>query len=154
MAAAFSQASPSASQVTSTDTKALLGIWQGQGAAEETGVPFVTLTLVNDGGNLSGAILLYVVHLEQGKPVASAPGIPEPILSPSFDGQTLRFQIRFRGPLPPGISSDDPVLTFRLKLTLPKKAELATGGLVIDAEAITGSPLPLGSPIQMARTAN
>ncbi|MFZ0395447.1 MAG: hypothetical protein WCF17_16735 [Terracidiphilus sp.] len=154
MAALSSLSPPCAGQTAPTDTKVLLGIWQGQGAAQETGIPFVTLTLIDDGGNLYGAILLSVIRLEQGKRVASAPGIPEPILNPSFDGRTLRFQIRYRGPLPPGISSDGPVLTYRLKLTPPNKAELAMGGLVADAEAITGSPVPLGPPIQMVRTAN
>jgi hypothetical protein len=153
-AAGFCQPLPAAGPAASTDAKALAGIWPGQGVAQETGSPFVTLTLTNEGGSLSGAILLSVVHLEQGKPVASAPGIPEPILNPRFDGQTLQFQMRYRGPLPTGISSGDPLLTCHLKLSPPDKAELAMGKLVTDAEQITGSPLPLGPPIEMVRTAN
>lgn len=117
-------------------------------------MPFVTLTISNEGGSLFGAILLSVVHVENGKPIASAPGIPEPILNSSFDGQTLTFQMKYRGALPPGFSSSNPVLTCHLKLSPPNKAEFAMGDLVTNAEAITGSPLPLGRPIQMIRIAN
>jgi hypothetical protein len=153
-AAGFSQPLPSAESAASTGAKALTGIWRGQGIAQEAGSPFVTLTLNNEGGSLSGAILFSVVHLEQGKPVASAPGVPEPILNPRFDGQILQFQMRYRGPLPTGISSGDPLLTCHLKLSPPDRAEFAMGKLVTDAEQITGSPLPLGPPIQMVRSAN
>jgi len=153
-AAALSQPGVSAAQASSPETRALVGVWRGQGEAQQTNLPFVTLTISNEGSSLSGAILLSVVHVENGKPVASTPGIPEPILNPSFEGQTLTFQVKYRGPFPPGISSDNPVLTFRLKVTPPNKAELAMRNLIIDAEAITGSPLPIGRPIQMIKTAN
>ena len=104
--AALSQPAASAVQASSPETKALVGVWRGQGEAQQAGLPLVTLTVSNEGGNLSGAILLSVVHVEEGKIVTSAPGVPEPILNPRFDGQTLTFQVRYRGPVHPGVSSD------------------------------------------------
>ncbi len=147
---AVSQALPPAGQAPST----LVGVWRGQGVVQQSAVPLIALTLTEEGGSLSGAILLTVIHLEQGKPVTIEPGIPEPVLKPSFDGQTLTFQMKYRGPLPRGVSSVDPMITYRLKLTSQNKDGLAMGDLVADAEAVTGSPLPLGPPIQMVRNAN
>lgn len=153
-ATAFCQSSPSARQAVQPNPTALIGIWHGQGVAQETGLPFVTLTLADDNGSLTGAILLFVAHLDHGRPVVSPPGTPEPILHPRFDGQTLTFQVNFRGPLPPGVSPSDPVLTYHLKMALADKGELTGGSLAADAQAITGSSIPLGAPIQMARTMN
>jgi hypothetical protein len=153
-AAALLQPLTSNAQSTSSDANALAGVWRGQGEAQQAGLSFATLTLANEGGNLSGALLLWVVRLDQGKPVASDPGVPEPILNPSFDGHTLTFQVKYRGPLPRGVSSDNPLLRFRLKLMAPSKAELERADLVADAESITGSPQPLGAPVPMVRTEN
>ena len=151
--AALSQPAASAVQASSPETRALVGVWRGQGEAQQNGLPFVTLTVGNEGGNLSGAILLSVVHVEEGKIITSAPGVPEPILNPRFDGQTLTFQVKYRGPVHPGISSD-PLLTFRLRMTSANNGAQATGDLITDAEPSTGSPLPLGPSIQMVKGDN
>ncbi|HEX4758751.1 MAG TPA: hypothetical protein VH308_12240, partial [Terracidiphilus sp.] len=52
-----------------------VGVWR----AEADGLPFVTLNISNESGNLSGAVLFYLHRRDQGKPVTSTPGIPEPI---------------------------------------------------------------------------
>ena len=61
---------------------------------------------------MAGAILFYLI---KGKPPKSSPGIPEPLLNPTFDGKVLTFQVSHRR-AHPGTQSDPPV-KFRLKLT-------------------------------------
>lgn len=107
------------------DNKPILGVWR----AEADGFPFVTLTLTDEGGSLSGAVLFYFHQRKTvNDPYTSTPGLPEPLLNPAFDGQTLTFQVSHRRAHPPGTLSDPPV-TFHLKLTGTNSAGVNRGEL-------------------------
>ena len=98
----------------------LLGVWRGQ----MENLPAVTLTLTDEGGRLSGAILFYLLRRNSvNEPYTSSPGIPEPLFRLKFDGRTLEFEVSHRHAHPPRTLSDPPV-RFRLTLTAPDKAEL------------------------------
>jgi hypothetical protein len=91
----------------------ILGVWR----AEADGLPAVTLTVTDEGGSLSGAILFYFHQRKSvNDPYTSTPGLPEPIFHPAFDGQTLTFQVSHRRAHPPRTLSDPPV-TLTLRIT-------------------------------------
>jgi hypothetical protein len=137
IATAAQSQSESVAAKTATMTYApILGVWR----AEADGLPFITLTITDEGGSLSGAILFYMHRRDEGKPIASTPGIPEPLLNPSFDGKILTFQVSHRHAHPPRTLSDPPV-TFRLKLTGTNTAGLFMGELTNQSESSTGFPL-------------
>jgi hypothetical protein len=117
-AAAGAQTTPAAAK-SAPDTAPIVGVWR----AQADGLPFVTLTVTDESGTLAGAVLFYFHRREQGQPVTSTPGQPEPLFNPRFDGQTLTFQVSHRRAHPPGSLSDPPV-SFRLKLTGANKGEL------------------------------
>jgi hypothetical protein len=89
----------------------VVGIWR----AQMEGLPAITLTVTDEGGSLTGAVLFYLHRRERGQPVTSTPGVPEPLFHPQFDGKTLTFQVSHRRAHPPGSLQDGPV-TFRLML--------------------------------------
>jgi hypothetical protein len=89
----------------------VIGVWR----AQMDGLPWVTLTLTDEGGTLSGAILFYLHIREPGGRVTSTPGVPEPLLNPHFDGRVLTFKVSHRHAHPPGSLSSAPV-EFRLEL--------------------------------------
>jgi hypothetical protein len=97
----------------------VLGIWRCQ----MEGLPAVTLTMTNEGGTLTGAVLFYLHRRDPGQSVTATPGVPEPLFNPTFDGKTLTFQVSHRRAHPPGSLEDAPV-TFQLKLDGTDKAEL------------------------------
>src|ERR1700756_5350313 len=69
---ACSQA-PLSGQATSTpETTPILGVWR----AQIDGLPFVTLTVTNEGGRLSGAVLFYLLRRDEKGTASSSPGIP------------------------------------------------------------------------------
>jgi len=105
---------------TNTPDAAITGIWRCQ----MEGLPAVTLTVTDEGGSLTGAVLFYLHRREPGQPVTATPGVPEPLFHPSFDGKTLTFQVSHRHAHPPE-SLNDPPVTFALKLAGPDKAQLA-----------------------------
>jgi hypothetical protein len=117
-AAAGAQTTPAAAK-SAPDTAPVVGVWR----AQADGLPIVTLTVTDESGTLAGAVLFYFHRREQGQPVTSTPGQPEPLFNPRFDGQTLTFQVSHRRAHPPGSLSDPPV-SFRLKLTGANKGEL------------------------------
>lgn len=102
------------------DQPRIVGVWRG----ECDGLPCATLTITDETGSLSGAILFYL-HMRKtvNDPYTSTPGIPEPIFNATFDRQTLTFQVSHRRAHPPRTLSDPPV-TFQLRLTGPDQAEL------------------------------
>jgi len=110
-------AKPSAS--SNASVAPVLGIWRCQ----MEGLPAVTLTMTNEGGTLTGAVLFYLHRRDPGQPVTATPGVPEPLFNPTFDGKTLTFQVSHRRAHPPGSLEDTPV-TFQLKLDGTDKAEL------------------------------
>jgi hypothetical protein len=93
------------------DVKPIVGIWR----SEMEGLPAITLTVTDEGGSLTGAVLFYLHRREQGQPVTATPGVPEPLFNPKFDGKTLTFQVSHRRAHPPGSLEDAPV-TFRVML--------------------------------------
>jgi hypothetical protein len=114
--ASFSQASSEGN--AATNTAPVLGIWRCQ----MEGLPAVTLTVTDEGGSLTGAVLFYLHRREPGQPVTATPGVPEPLFNPKFDGKTLTFQVSHRRAHPPGSLKDEPV-SFALRLDGADKGE-------------------------------
>lgn len=112
--------SGSSQSTTKHDLSQITGVWRGECDA----LPCATLTITDETGSLSGAILFYL-HMRKtvNDPYTSTPGIPEPVFNPTFDGQTLTFQVSHRRAHPPRTLSDPPV-TFQLKLTGSAQGEL------------------------------
>jgi hypothetical protein len=117
-ATSLSQAGQAADPATSSDA-AITGVWRCQ----MEGLPAVTLTVTDEGGSLTGAVLFYLHRREPGQPVTATPGVPEPLFHPSFDGKTFTFQVSHRRAHPPKSLNDAPV-TFQLKLDGAEKAQL------------------------------
>jgi hypothetical protein len=86
------------------------------------GLPAVTLTVTNEGGSLTGAVLFYLHRRDPGKAETATAGVPEPLFDPKFDGKTLTFQVSHRRAHPPGSLNDGPV-SFALRLDGADKAE-------------------------------
>lgn len=105
-------------QTSSTSAASIEGIWRCQ--MED--LPAVTLTVTDEGGSLTGAVLFYLHRREPGQPVTATPGVPEPLFNPRFDGKTLTFQVSHRRAHPPGSLNDGPV-NFALKLDGADRAE-------------------------------
>jgi hypothetical protein len=120
------------------DNLVMVGVWRGN----DQGSPFVTLTIKNENGNLSGSILFHQHH-EEGKPSMS--GDPEPLLNPKFDGDTLTFQVSPKGAHSPG-SSNNPPVKFHLELNPADWAGIVTGVLVNESEP--------GPQVEVVRAAN
>ena len=106
------------------------GVWRCQ----MEGLPAITLTVTDEGGTLTGAVLFYLHKREPGQPVSATPGVPEPLFNPRFDGKTLRFQLSHRRAHPPGSLHDEP-LNFQLKLDGPN-----TGQFVNESEQDPNRP--------------
>lgn len=104
------------------ENTAIVGVWRGT----MDGLPVMTLTVTDEGGSLSGAILFYMIRREEGKPPTSSAGIPEPLLHPKFDGKDLTFQVSHRRAHPPRTLNDPPV-SFRLRVTGPERGALTQG---------------------------
>lgn len=117
-AAGFAQSAPLKNDVAAPEN-AVVGVWR----AEADGLPFVTLTITNEGGSLAGAVLFYLHRRDPGQPMTSSPGIPEPLINPKFDGQTLTFEVSHKHAHPPK-SLNDRAISFSLKLTGPNEGEL------------------------------
>jgi len=94
------------------------GVWR----CEMHGLPAVTLTVTNEDGSLTGAVLFYLHRREPGQPETATPGVPEPLFHPKFDGKMLTFEVSHRRAHPPGSLQDGPV-SFALKLDGADKAE-------------------------------
>ncbi len=87
-------------------------------------LPALVMTLSDEGGDLAGAILFYLIRRDEGKPPSANPGIPEPLLNLKFDGKTLDFRVSHRRAHPPRTANDPPV-HFRLTITGPNEGTLA-----------------------------
>lgn len=112
----------------------LTGVWRGQ----IDNLPAVTLTLTDEGGKLSGAILFFLhMRATVNAPWTSTPATAaEPILNPVFDGKTLSFMVSHRRAHPPRTLNDLPS-HFHLTLMGPDKA-----GFVNETEARPGDAGP------------
>jgi hypothetical protein len=67
--AVLALAAASAERGNSPANADILGVWR----AKMDGLPFVTLTVTDEGGELAGAILFYLVTRHEGKPPSSSP---------------------------------------------------------------------------------
>jgi hypothetical protein len=105
-------------QTSSASAASIEGVWRCQ----MEGLPAVTLTVTDEGGSLTGAVLFYLHRREPGQPVTATPGVPEPLFNPRFDGKTLTFQVSHRRAHPPDSLNDGPV-SFELKLDGVDKGE-------------------------------
>jgi hypothetical protein len=124
----------SAQTAPATAPAAITGVWRGQ----MDNLPAVTLTITDEGGKLSGAILFFLhVRATVNDPWTSRPATAaEPILNPVFDGKTLRFMVNHKRAHPPR-TLNDPPSHFHLTLTGPNQA-----GLVNETEAGPGDAGP------------
>jgi hypothetical protein len=102
---------------------AVNGVWRGQ----MDGLPAVVITISDEGGDLAGAILFYMIRRDPGQPPRSSPGIPEPLFNLKFDGKALDFRVSHRRAHGASTANDPPV-SFRLKITGPNEGELTREG--------------------------
>ncbi|MGB9416220.1 MAG: hypothetical protein WCB58_07880 [Acidobacteriaceae bacterium] len=86
--ASVSNAAVSDSMASSAANE-IVGVWHG----EYRGLPWVTVTLTDEGGTLSGAVLFYLHRQTAGAVETATPGVPEPLLDPHFDSTTLSFRV-------------------------------------------------------------
>lgn len=102
-----------------TASASLVGVWRGQ----MENLPAVTLTITDEGGKLSGAILFFMhVRATVNDPWTSKPADEaEPIINPVFDGKTLTFMVSHKRAHPPR-TLNDPPSHFHLTLTGPNQA--------------------------------
>ncbi len=108
----------------------ILGIWR----CEMEGLPAVTLTVTNEGGSLTGAVLFYLHRREPSQPVTATPGVPEPLFNVHFDGHTLTFDVSHRRAHPPRTLNDPPVV-FELRLDGAERAQLINENEKMDPNA-------------------
>jgi len=97
------------------------------------GLPALVMTITDEGGDLTGAILFYLIRRDEGQPPRATPGIPEPLFHLKFDGTVLDFRVSHRRAH--GLrTANDPPVNFRLKLTGPNEGTLTrendTGGAI------------------------
>ena len=98
---------------------AVTGVWR----AQMDGLPALTMTVSDEGGELTGAILFYLIRRDDGQPPRSSPGSPEPLFNLKFDGRALDFRVSHRRAHGPENAHDPPV-NFRLKITGPNEGML------------------------------
>lgn len=127
-------ASVNFAQDTQAAPASLVGVWRGQ----MDNLPTVTLTIRDEGGKLSGAILFFMhVRATENDPWTSRPATAaEPILNPVFDGKTLRFMVSHKYAHPPR-TLNDPPSHFHLTFTGPNQA-----GFVNETESGSADPGP------------
>jgi hypothetical protein len=63
------------------------GVWRCQ----MEGLPAITLTVTDEGGTLTGAVLFYLHKREPGQPVSATPGVPEPSSTPGSTERRCGF---------------------------------------------------------------
>jgi hypothetical protein len=120
LAASCSMGQSGSSQPAPADRARVTGVWR----AEMDGLPAISMVLTEEGGGLSGAVLFYLhTRKTENEEYTSTPGLPEPILNVSADGDTLHFDVSHRRAHPPGSLNDRP-MRFVLRLTGPNQAEL------------------------------
>ena len=111
---------------------AITGVWR----AQVDGVLALVMTISDEGGDLTGTILFYLIRRDEGHPPRSAPGIPEPLFNLGFDGKALDFRVSHRRSHGARTANDPPV-RFRLKITGPHEGLLAREGEESEAIRVT-----------------
>jgi hypothetical protein len=138
----FSQTSQPGT-TTAADAASIVGVWRGVWGGDAGGLPCISLTITNETGNLSGAILFYLLRKDEGQPLTNTPGVPEPLINPRLDGKTLTFQVSHRRAHPPRTLNDPPV-SFRMTLIGENKGamnNLSEPVPVGDGTASSGLPM-------------
>ncbi len=103
-------ASTAAFAAPTQDNAPIVGVWK----AQVDSLPMITLTVEEDKGNLTGAILFFLIRRGAGIPETSTAGAPEPLIDPTFDGKTLTFKVS-HSHAHPGTQNDPPkVFSFQL----------------------------------------
>ncbi len=102
---------------------AINGVWR----AQMGGLPAVVMTISDEGGDLAGAILFYLIRRDEGQPPRATPGIPEPLFNLKFDGKALDFLVSHRRSHGER-TANDPAVHFRLRITGPGEGLLTTEG--------------------------
>ena len=97
------------------DNSAIVGVW----TSKMDSLPTIMLTVEEENGKLIGAELFYLIRRNPSGPASASPGVPEPLIDPTFDGKTLTFKVSHRH-AHPGTEHDPPV-TFRFELTSTNK---------------------------------
>jgi hypothetical protein len=110
-----------ASSALSPNDAAILGVWNGKVES----LPAITLTVERENGELAGAVLFYLIRRNPAGHSTASPGVPEPLISPKFNGHALIFLVSHRYAHPPS-SANDPPKKFRLELTGTNKGRLIT----------------------------
>src|SRR2546430_14530555 len=82
---------------TPSNEAAILGVWRGKLES----LPAITLTLEHENGELSGAVLFYLIRRDNEGHSTASPGVPEPLINPKFDGRVLTFLVSHRYAHPP-----------------------------------------------------
>jgi hypothetical protein len=112
------------------DNSAIVGVW----TSKMDSLPTIMFTVEEENGKLLGAVLFYLIRRNPSGPPSASPGVPEPLIDPTFDGKTLTFKVSHRH-AHPGTEHDPPV-TFRFELTSANKLK------ALNAE---------GPPMEMSR---
>jgi hypothetical protein len=103
------------------DNSAIVGVW----TSKVDSLPTIMLTVEEENGKLIGAVLFYLIRRNPSGPPSASPGVPEPLIDPTFDGKTLTFKVSHRH-AHPGTEHDPPV-TFRFELTSANKLKGLNG---------------------------
>src|SRR5262245_66563461 len=91
------------------------------------GLSALVMTISDEGGDLAGAILFYLIRRDEGQPPKATPGIPEPLFDLRFDGKTLDFRVSHSSAH--GASTErDPPVHFQLRITGPDGGMLERDG--------------------------
>lgn len=98
----------------------IAGTWQGK----LHDLPAITLSVTDEGGNLSGTILFYLLRYDgQAWTVDKEGSVPLPLIDPKLDGKLFSFKVSHREAHPPETLNDPPVV-FEMRLTGTNQAEL------------------------------
>jgi hypothetical protein len=73
----------------SGDNGFFTGVWRGK----IDDVPGITMLISDEGGDLTGAVLFYLIRGDDGQHPRSIPGDPEPMFHMKLNGNSLDFQV-------------------------------------------------------------
>jgi hypothetical protein len=109
-------------ELGANNSSSVTGVWRGK----LHNLPEITIVISDEGGNLSGAVLFYLIRRGKGRPPNSTPGDPEPMFNIKLKGNAVDFQVSHRRAHPPGTLHDPPV-NFVLKITGKDQGVLIRG---------------------------
>jgi hypothetical protein len=88
----------------------IVGVWK----ANQDSLPMMTLTVEDDKGKLTGAVLFFLLKRQPGAAETSTAGTPEPLIDPAFDGHTLSFKVSHSHAHPE--TKNEPPVAFQFEL--------------------------------------